>query len=64
MKRVFSPEKFFADITLSLDHEIENWQGKIKEPWWVTCAGLTKGEIEALGYHTCDEWMKEVEHYE
>ena len=59
MKKVFSKEKYIEDMRAigSNEEKIEN----IKNRSWVNkCEGLTREEIEKMGYTLDEEWFVEV----
>ena len=57
MSKVFSIEKFKndSDITEDIQYSLETWA--------LECDGLTKAQVEKLGYFINDDWMVEWEDF-
>ena len=58
MKKVFSKERFIEDMG------IESYKASIQPDGYSYvnhCDGLTKEQIEVLGYETDEKWMIEIE---
>lgn len=59
MKKVFSKEKYIKDL-IALGFNEEKIEINKNRSWVKECEGLTREEIEKMGYTVYEEWFVEV----